>query len=131
MTHLRGVKPTIIQDKAPLTKAPSPPKWLSAHAKAEWKRILPPLIERKILTDADMGTVESYCLAIGRIRQIEQEIATAGDIDPKKHRMQLQTMQTARQLAAELGLTPASRSRPAVRGDGEDNDDIGAIFGNG
>jgi phage terminase small subunit len=36
--------------------------------------------------------------------------------------MQNQAMQTARQLAAELGLTPASRSRPAVRNDDKDDD---------
>lgn len=122
MTHLRGVKPTIVPDRAPITKTPMAPKWFGPFAKLEWRRIMPPLVERRILTEADMGSVENYCLAIGRIRLIEQEIAAAGEIDPKKHRMQLQAMQVARQLAAELGLTPVSRSRPAVRNDDEGND---------
>lgn len=123
MTHLRGVKPAIVQDRAPLAKAPSAPKWLSEHAKAEWRRILPPLIERKILTDADMGTVESYCLAIGRVRGLEQQIQLGGMTDLAVVRAQDKAMMTARQLAAELGLTPASRSRPSVRGDGGEGDD--------
>jgi phage terminase small subunit len=43
-------------------------------------------------------------------------------IDPKLFRMHDKAMVTARQLAAELGLTPVSRSRPAVR-DNDDTDD--------
>ena len=42
-------------------------------------------------------------------------------IDPKLFRMQDQAIKTARQLAAELGLTPVSRSRPSVR-DEDEND---------
>ena len=122
MTHLRGVRPTIVPDRAPITKTPSAPKWFGAFAKLEWRRIMPPLVERRILTEADMGSVENYCVTTGRIREIEAQIVAAGEIDPKLFRMQNQAMQTARQLAAELGLTPASRSRPAVRNDDKDDD---------
>jgi P27 family predicted phage terminase small subunit len=122
MTHLRGVKPTIVPDRAPITKTPAAPKWFGAFAKQEWKRIMPPLVERRILTEADMGSVENYCVTTGRIREIEQQIAAAGEIDPKLFRMQDQAIKTARQLAAELGLTPVSRSRPAVRKNDEGDD---------
>jgi phage terminase small subunit len=81
---------------------------------------MPELVKRRILTRADLGSLESYCVATGRIRDIEK-LLRAG-IDPKLFRMQDQAIKTARQLAAELGLTPVSRSRPSIRDDqGEDD----------
>ena len=117
---MRGRKPqlAIIRDAIPATMVP--PAWLSKHAKAEWRRVMPELANRRILTNADLGSLESYCIAIGRIRELEK-LLRAG-IDPKLFRMQDQAIKTARQLAAELGLTPVSRSRPAVR-DNDQNDD--------
>ena len=75
-----------------------------------------------------MGSVENYCMAQGSVRQFQQEAAVPfrqyyrnpGEV----LRMANQAMQTARQLAAELGPTPVSRSRPAVRGSGDEDDDI-------
>lgn len=81
---------------------------------------MPELAKRRILTIADLGCLESYCIAIGRIRELE--LLLRAGIDPKLCRMQDKAMVTARQLAAELGLTPVSRSRPAVR-DIDDQDD--------
>jgi phage terminase small subunit len=81
---------------------------------------MPLLVERRILTDADMGGVENYCVAIGYVREIEKARRGTSDIDPKLFRMQDKAIQTARQLAAELGLTPVSRSRPSIREDADD-----------
>ena len=119
---MKGAKPAVQQDKAALGAVPRAPAWLSKEAKAEWRRIMPLLVERKILTEADMGSVESYCVATGRIRQIEHLIGTSGTVEPALFRMQDKAMQTQRQLAAELGLTPVSRSRPAMREDADDAD---------
>lgn len=100
------------------------PKWLSKDAKAEWSRVMPPLSERRILTEADLGGLENYCISIGRIREMERDIQH--EIDPemklKLFRAQDKAMASARQLAAELGLTPVSRSRPAVREKEEEDD---------
>ncbi|WJR76014.1 P27 family phage terminase small subunit [Bradyrhizobium sp. NP1] len=83
---------------------------------------MPELAKRRILTAADLGSLESYCIAIGRVRELES-LLRAG-IDSKLFRMQDKAMVTARQLAAELGLTPVSRSRPAVRdNDAHEGDD--------
>jgi P27 family predicted phage terminase small subunit len=113
----------ILAGSSPVDRIPSAPAWLSADAKKEWKRIMPLLVERRILTDADMGGVENYCVAIGRTREIERLFKRAGgDIDPKLFRMQDKAIQTARQLAAELGLTPVSRSRPSIREDADDEE---------
>lgn len=122
---MKGNKPVLRTDKAAVSEVPRAPAWLSKDAKLEWRRIMPLLVERRILTEADMGSVESYCVATGRVREIERQIqAAGGDIDPRLFRMQDKAMQTGRQLAAELGLTPVSRSRPTIRTDEADADDL-------
>jgi P27 family predicted phage terminase small subunit len=118
---MKGTKPKIQTDGGAIDRSRSAPSWMSKDAKAEWKRVFPSLVERRILTIADLGGLESYCVATGRIREIERTLQ-AGGIDPVFVRMQDKAMQTARQLAAELGLTPVSRSRPTIRNDENDDD---------
>lgn len=108
--HQRGIKPTLSPDSEALTKAPPAPSYFSAHAKAEWKRIMPQLITRRIITKADLAGVEAYCSAVGICRQIEEQRA-GGLIDPKLFGVWNRAAQTARQLASEYGLTPTSRAR--------------------
>lgn len=108
--HLRGVKPSLSPDREALTKAPPVPRYFSNEAKAEWKRIIPRLIEDQIITKSDLAGVENYCIAAGRVREIEA-LFNAGGLDKTLFGMQNRAMQTARQLAAEYGLTPTSRAR--------------------
>lgn len=106
------------------------PGWLSKDAKAEWQRVMPILVERRILTDADLASFENYCVAIGQVREMERLIKRAGhvvetDRGPRAHpavKIQSDAMTRARLLASELGLTPVSRSRPAVFENGNDDD---------
>lgn len=102
-----------------------PPVWLSEAAQAEWRRVMPILTERRILTDADLGSLENYCIAIGRVRETEAMIQAETDPEMtlKLYRAQDKAMATARQIGGELGVTPTSRSRPTIRDDGEDGDD--------
>ena len=110
--HNRGVKPALSADAEALTKAPPAPAYLSAQAKAEWKRIMPQMIARRIITRADLAGVEAYASAVGICRQIEEQRALAGGvIDKVTYRIRNRAAQTARQLAAEYGLTPTSRAR--------------------
>ncbi|AVO43907.1 P27 family phage terminase small subunit [Phreatobacter cathodiphilus] len=112
---MRGRKPDqIAADAGALNVAPSPPGWMAKDAKAEWRRILPDLVRRQTVTTSDLGSVESYCVAVGRVRELERLIQGAQVIDPRLFRLQNGAIQTARQLAAELGLTPVSRSRPKM-----------------
>mgnify|MGYP001313501869 CR=1 FL=1 len=132
---MKGVKPRLVVDNSAVSKAPPAPAWLSADAKREWKRVVPILVERRILTTADLGSLENYCTAIGQIREMERQLQRDGhvietDKGLKRHPavgIQSDAMTRARLLAAELGLTPVSRSRPAVRGDsaGDDLDFLG------
>jgi len=132
---MRGLKPRLVVDNGAISKAPAAPSWLSGEAKKEWRRVVPVLIERRILTTGDLGSLENYCTAIGQIREMETILQKQGhviDIDgtPKRNPavgIQADAMTRARLLAAELGLTPVSRSRPAVRGEsaGDDLDFLG------
>jgi P27 family predicted phage terminase small subunit len=117
---MRGRKPELEAVADAITAATKPPTWLGKHAKVEWRRVMPELAMRRILTNADLGSLESYCIAIGRVRELEKLLRVG--IDPKLFRMQDQAIKTARQLAAELGLTPVSRSRPSIRNDVADDD---------
>jgi P27 family predicted phage terminase small subunit len=117
---MRGRKPGTIVASGNAVENLKAPAWMSAASKAEWRRVMPDLTSRKILTTADLGGLENYCLAIGRVRELERLLQAAG-FDAAMVRAQDKAIQTARQLAAELGLTPVSRSRPAIREEVEDD----------
>lgn len=112
--HLRGVKPALSPDCEPLTKAPPAPKWMTAEACAEWKRVVPQLIARRVITKADLAGIENYCVADGAAKQIAAHQKTLALPDLKLGGLQIRYMQTARQLAAEYGLTPTSRVRASA-----------------
>ena len=128
-THLRGVKPKISADQQPLTKAPRPPAYLSPHSVAEWKRVVPVLVARRVICAADLAQVETFCIMAGLVRQIETQRQLAGGvIDAKLFGVMNRAAQTARQLAAALGLDPVSRARLGTGGsDGDDADNPLAV----
>lgn len=127
---MRGTKPHLVEDPSGLASVPRPPAWLSREAKAEWKRVVPLLVERRILTDGDLGTVANYCNAIGTVRQAQGELSrtgltfvtTSGQVKRSPAAgIVAEFSGLALRLAAELGLTPVSRSRPAIRDDDHDD----------
>ena len=127
---MRGAKPELMPDPEALSHLPAP-DWFTDFARAEWDRVMPILTDRRILTEADLGSLENYCLAIGTVREMEAHLQQHGhvltDIEGRMKRnpavgIQSDAMTRSRLLAAELGLTPVSRSRPAVR-EQEDGDD--------
>ncbi|MEI6798430.1 MAG: phage terminase small subunit P27 family [Pseudomonadota bacterium] len=131
-----------------MTDTPAP-SWFTLAAREEWERVTPLLVERKILTKADLGILESYCMAIGQSRDMERALQRDGVIIKiyaldkqgavvlddegrpvlskmqKNPAVQVQkdAMNTARLLGAELGVSPVSRSRPTVGGD-DDQDGL-------
>jgi P27 family predicted phage terminase small subunit len=128
MTHLRGVKPPVQPDSNPLRKAPAPPKHLSASARAEWKRIIPGLIERGIITRADLGGIEDLCV----MRGLAHDYAEALRTDPLNKvlfGMLNRATQTAKQLSAEYGLSPVSRARVGSAAPEDDDDDNPMMIG--
>lgn len=128
---MRGTKPHMLPDREAVTDLAAP-EWMTEDAAAEWSRVMPILTDRRILTVADLGSFENYCVAIGTVREMERHLQAHGhvvDVDGVFKRnpavgIQSDAMTRARLLAAELGLTPVSRSRPSIREPGgEDEDD--------
>lgn len=126
---MKGAKPQLVIDNDAMRKAPAAPGWLSSEAKKEWRRVVPILLERRILTTGDLGSLENYCIAMGRVREFEadMQVETDAGVKVKLFRAQDKSMASARLLAAELGLTPVSRSRPAVREKADDGDDVSPL----
>ncbi len=126
---MRGSKPQLVVDNDAMRKAPAAPSWLSAEAKKEWRRVVPILLERRILTTGDLGSLENYCIAMGRVREFEADMQaeTDAEIKVKLFRAQDKSMASARLLASLLGLTPVDRNRPAVREKTDDGDDVSPL----
>ena len=139
---MRGTKPHLRVEREPLRDRP-PPDYLSDDAKAEWGRIVPLLAERKILTEADVGMIETYCMSIGTVRDMDREIQRTGAVQKvykvdkdgntflvsvRKNpavSIRNEAMTQARLVASELGATPVSRSRPTIADDDDDDDLFG------
>ncbi len=137
---MKGTKPHLIIDNDAVSTVPRAPSWFSKDAAAEWRRIMPALVARRILTKADLGCVENYCLAIGTVRESERHLQEHGQVIETYKEMpdgrvvllgmkrnpsigiQKEASTMSRQYAAELGLTPVSRSRPSMRDDGDEDD---------
>lgn len=130
---MKGRKPDLRVVSDARSENTPPPPWLPKEAKAEWRRVMPGLLRRRILTDEDMACLENYCLQIGEARVLTQKIQKLTDWlvysregTPRPHpyfRARRDAMTVARQLAVELGLTPVSRSRPALNQQGDDEDE--------
>lgn len=136
---MKGRKPHVRVEREELPDRPAP-IWLSAAAREEWARIVPILAQRRVLTEADVGILENYCSAIGTVREMEAEIQKTGAIQKvfkldkdgtavlvscrKNPAVSIRSdaMTQARLMAAELGATPVSRSRPSVEDNGGDAD---------
>lgn len=133
---MRGRRPTTIRPgTSPVERVPPAPAWLPKDGKAEWKRVAPILVtERRTLTVADLPTLGAYCAAVAQVQEasriLEREGLTfATEQGPRKHpavSIRNDAMTQMRQLGGELGLTPVSRSRPAMRDDdaAEDASDL-------
>ena len=126
----RGRKPSSIVAGS-IDAIPVAPSWLCRYGKAEWKHVACILVERQHLTDADLGTLAAYADAYSDLVKSSKLIQLEGmiiatDKGPRKHpaiSIQNNARNQVRQLAAELGLTPISRSRPTVRDTSNDDAD--------
>jgi P27 family predicted phage terminase small subunit len=131
---MKGRKPSAIVAGS-MSEAPPAPAWLSRQGKAEWNKVAPILVDRQHLTDADLGTLAAYADAVGQLVDATKVINRDGmvietDKGLRKHpaiSIQTNARNQVRQLAAELGLTPVSRSRPSVRDRSNDDDDANPL----
>lgn len=78
-------------------KAPPCPRFLNKEARKEWRRIVRILKDKNVLTELDRAVMAQYC-------QLWSEMEKMGDEFQAAKHTQL------RVCAAELGLTPSSRT---------------------
>ena len=138
MTRGRKPKPTALkiaegnpgkrringQEPKPPGSLPDCPPHLSAVAREEWNRIAASLNRIGLLTQVDRTTMAGYCQCYGRWVEAELKLAETPAIlrMPSGYIQQSPWLTIAhKQLElmakymAELGLTPASRSRLAIQ----------------
>lgn len=108
-------KRALNHDEPELTRASStkPPASLKGRARKEWVQLADELIEKGVLTVADLTAFETYCQLVGECDTYERLIRRVGRTDAHKlgyagFLLKLRAQQ--KQYAAELGLTPSSRS---------------------
>lgn len=109
---------------------PRPPTWLSKAGKTEWRRCAPILVrDRRTLDLADLAAFACYCAAVDQVEQATREITAtgytyeAGALIKANPAVAIRdkAMSQIRLLAAELGMTSASRNRAQTRDDHDDD----------
>ena len=127
----RGRKADLKVIEGGLKEEPAVPAHIPPEMVGEWRAVIDDLVARQLLTDAMLGTVEAYIRALQNARAAQDQIGAHGVmIRTEKGVLQKNPAITLlnkcessiQRLSAELGLTPASRSRkkmqPAEGGDG-------------
>ena len=118
-----------LNDREPTPAAPSyvprAPRSLSDEAKKEWRRVTRHLHQAGLYTHVDRAALKMYCAAFGRWVEAERKVeetggpvlvsAETGNLyqHPWLH-VANKTLTQVQKLAAEFGMTPASRSRAHV-----------------
>jgi P27 family predicted phage terminase small subunit len=106
---------------------------------AEWNTVAADLQQRGLLAASMLGVLASYVTAVWAVAACRKALATDGffvkdkNDQPKPHPaagMLSKHQEIVARLGAELGLTPAARSRKALRGqepprDEDDASDLG------
>lgn len=107
----------------PRRGVPEPPAELDAVALAEWHRLVSLLDEVGVLTHVDRGILAAYCVAWSDLLRARVILGVEGltVVDDRgtvrlhpAARVQREAVQALRLCGAELGLSPASRSRVRV-----------------
>lgn len=118
-----GKRPLNRAEPQPPDAKPTCPSHLTAAAKAEWRRLAGTLHAMGVLTTVDRAALAGYCQAYGRWVEAEGKLAEGPKLikTPSGYVQQspwLSISNKAQELMgrymAELGLTPAARSRIAL-----------------
>lgn len=122
----RGKRAYNHDEPVPPPGMPDCPPHLSEHARTEWHRLAGSLHEMGVLTTVDRAALAAYCQAWGRWVEAEEKLRDTPALikTPSGYVQQSPWLTVAnKQLElmgrymAELGITPASRSRITVVND--------------
>lgn len=128
----RGRKAELKTIDGGLSGVPKAPAEIPDCMLSEWNAVAADLVERKLLTVAMMGVLSTYIIALWSVRQAQKAVEEHGLLVKTAHNMlkpnpasgvlSKSSEQVAR-LSAELGLTPAARSKQqftSKKGDAHD-----------
>ena len=122
----RGKKAWNRAEPIPPEGVPDCPEHLGEEARAEWHRLVDTLVTMGVITIVDRAVLAAYCQAYGRWVEAEQKLKEAPLLfkTPSGYVQQSPWLNIAnRQMElmgrymAEIGLTPASRSRIVAHAD--------------
>ncbi len=112
-------------------RAPRCPSFLGPVAKAEWRRLAGDLVSRGLLTNLDRAAFAIYCQAWEHVVQSQELVARHGLVSeaedgscgPSPYFAVLSAAtETLTRIAAEFGMTPASRSRIGLPAKSEEHE---------
>lgn len=122
----RGAKATLKAIDGGLKGVPKAPGTVPAGMVPEWETIAAEMVQRQILTASMMGILETYIVALWTVRECQAALAEHGLMVKTAHGMlkpnpasgmMAKAMETVARLSAELGLTPAARSKQGFQKD--------------
>lgn len=117
---MKGRKETVKATAGALKRTPPPPKDLSVLAKKVWRSELPPLVAAEKIAPHELPLFKSYCSATARIDEAQALIeehgllimSAAGELKRNPATtIQKEAIALQARLAAEFGITPASRGK--------------------
>jgi P27 family predicted phage terminase small subunit len=138
VTGNAGHRPMPRNEPKPAESRSSPPAFLSAEARTEWRRVIRALMVNGLMTALDRATLAAYCQAYGRWAQAEKALAKMAETDAKNYALLIKTTNgnaiqnplvgTANKAAAdmvryaaEFGMSPAARARVSSGAGGFDD----------
>ena len=116
----RGRKADLKAVDGGLAGVPRAPDAIPATLHGEWNDIGADMAKRKILTSAALGLLESYLIARWTVREAQAAIAKHGVLIEAATRnlkpnpacgLLAKALEAVARLGAELGVSPASRSK--------------------
>jgi P27 family predicted phage terminase small subunit len=129
---MRGRRAELKSIEGGLTGLAPKPAHIPKSMQQEWDRVVADLSGRKLLTTSMLGIVAAYVTAQYQIAECVKAIEADGAFtrsrtgEPKAHPahgIMNKAGEIVARLGAELGLTPAARSRKALQGNGDDGDE--------
>lgn len=124
-----GRKASVRVVEGGLAGIPRAPASVPADFHAEWDAIGADMAERKILTTPALGILETYLLARWTVREAQKAIQSEGVLVKGAHGapkpnpasgLLSKSLEAVARLSAELGISPAARSKSQFQPKGGD-----------
>ena len=128
----RGRKAGLKSIDGGLKGVPPVPDHVPAEFAEEWTAIAVDMVERGILTTPALGLLETYLLARWTVRQAQEAIREHGALIEGAHKalkpnpangLLSKSLEAVARLGAELGISPAARSKGQFQPNGGQTDE--------